>query len=88
MRTEREKLELAAKAGGIEGAYKERWNAIAVPYFPGATVCDPWDPRRHTTQAVDLMIAIKGFGLCGDTVQEWRERVFEAAVYQGSLMHE
>jgi len=86
MRTEREKLELAAKGAGIPIEFGGATTAFTPSYHCPNSV--PWDPRRYTDQAVELMIAIKGHALGGDTVQEWRERVFEAAVYEGSLMNE
>lgn len=89
-RTEREKLELAARAGHVKihgfASDDTLWAVVPSEMEEGREQIVMWSPKHDSHQAAELMIAIKGFGLCGDTVQEWRERVFEAAVYAGSLL--
>lgn len=81
-RTEREKLTLAARAGGIPIMFNKSDRAFfASGPFEGCQ----WDPHQ-IHQCAELMVKCQLFGICGDTVEDWMQRVFDAAVYQGSLM--
>jgi len=56
MKTDRELLELAAKAAGIDATYEDRWGGMLVP----TTIEEPddgvlfWNPRTNSGDALEL----------------------------------
>lgn len=81
--TERQKLELAARAGGVRIFFN---GDIAFDADSGRAFPQRWDPRRYERHAIQLMISTNNHSIAGSTVEQWMENVFRAAVYDGQTM--
>lgn len=84
--TERQKLELAARAGGIK---IETWGGD-VPWIsvPSDIELDRnqlimWTPHTNAYQAAELMLKAGLVGIGGADVSAWMQQVFDAAVWCG-----
>lgn len=75
--TDRELLELAAKAAGVQGHYRDgSFNGIVEPVIGGGDV--PWNPLRNDGQALRLAVRC-GIAVAPYPIYEWPKHSVIAA---------
>jgi hypothetical protein len=82
--TDKELLETAAKAAGIDGAYRDgMFSGIVTAVIGGGDF--PWNPLRNSGQALELAVKLE---LMVDTIQRGYKEGNVCAVYSGGAFYE